>query len=65
MPRAKIQKALSTLGGAGVYLTEAKELLNCPKDRLNRGHLGSIMSDLAKLEESIKELLHMVHNDET
>ena len=47
-----------------MYLAEAKEQLDCPKDRLNRGHLGSIISDLAKLEESIKELLHMVHNDE-
>jgi hypothetical protein len=63
VPRAKIQQALSTLGGAGVYLAEAKVLLNCPKDKLNRGHLGSVISDLEKLEESIKELLHMVPND--
>lgn len=64
MPRASIQKALSALGGASVYLAEAKEQLDCPKDSLNRGHLGSIISDLVKLEESIKELLHMVPNDE-
>lgn len=46
-----------------MYLAEAKVLLNCPKDKLNRGHLGSVISDLEKLEESIKELLHMVPND--
>lgn len=59
----KLRYALETLSYAGVDLAYARALLKEPRNAINRGHLSSIISDLVKLEESIKELLHMVPND--